>query len=185
MPAPHGVPGVVLQLDPVSRFHVAAEAWRDQAGGIPEIGPGTYRLQITETEDWWVKSAQSGGIDLLSDDLTVVEGEQPQPIEVVVRDGAGTVSGTVPEGNPGHVLVLLVQSHGSRNFIRSTIAAEGNFTIAGVPPGDYAILALNDGDRLEYADPDILNAYLSDAEPISIRARGTAMVNLGLTAVEK
>jgi len=54
-----------------------------------------------------------------------------------------------------------------------------------VPPGDYAIVALNDGDRLEYANPESLNPYLSDAEQISVRARGTAMVNLGLTAVEK
>jgi len=180
-----GVPGVLLQLDPVSQSFAGVNPWRAHSGGIPNVAPGTYRLLITTSGEWWVKSAHSGGVDLLIDDLTVVEGEQPAPIEVVVRDGATTVSGTVPVGDPGHVLVLLVQPHGSRNFIRSTIATQGNFTISGVPPGDYAILALNDGDRLEYANPDILNPYLSDAEQISVRARGTAMVNLGLTAVEK
>ena len=180
-----GVPGVLLQLDPVSQSFAGVNPWSAKAGGIPNVTPGTYRLLITTSGDWWVKSARSGGVDLLTDDLTVVEGEQLAPIEVVVRDGAATVSGTVPVGDPGHVVVLLVQPHGSRNFIRSTIATQGNFTISGVPPGDYAILALNDGDRLEYANPDVLNTYLSDAEQISVRARGTAMVNLGLTAVEK
>jgi Carboxypeptidase regulatory-like domain len=180
-----GVPGVVLQLDPVSQSLAGVNPWRAQAGGIPNVTPGTYRLLITTTGEWWVKSARSGGVDLLTDDLTVVEGEQLEPIEVVVRQGAATVSGTVPVGDPGHVIVLLVQQHGSRNFIRSTIATQGNFTISGVPPGDYAIVALNDGDRLEYANPESLNPYLSDAEQISVRARGTAMVNLGLTAVEK
>jgi hypothetical protein len=149
------------------------------------VTPGTYRLLITTTGEWWVKSARSGGVDLLTDDLTVVEGERPEPIEVLVRQGAGTVSGTVPVGDAGHVLVLLVQPRGSRNFIRSTIAMQGSFTISGVPPGDYSILALNDGDQVEYANPDVLNPFLSEAEQISVRARGTAMVNLGLTAVEK
>jgi hypothetical protein len=180
-----GVPGVLLQLDPVSQSFAGVNPWRPQAGGIPNVTPGTYRLLINTTGEWWVKSARSGGVDLLTDDLTVVQGVQLEPIEVVVREGAGTVSGTVPVGDPGHVLVLLVQPHGSRNFIRSTIATQGNFTISGVPPGDYAIVALNDGDRIEYANPETLNPYLSDAEQISVRARGTAMVNLGLTAVEK
>jgi hypothetical protein len=180
-----GVPGVLLQLDPVSQSFAGVTPWSAQAGGIPNVTPGTYRVLITTTGEWWVKSARSGGVDLLTDDLTVVEGEQLGPIEVVVRQGAATVSGTVPVGDPGHVLVLLVQPHGSRNFIRSTIAAQGNFTITGVPPGDYVILALNDGDRLEYANPDVLDPYLSDAEQISVRARGTAILNLGLTAVEK
>ena len=180
-----GVPGVLLQLDPVSQSFAGVNPWRPQAGGVPNVTPGTYRLLINTTGEWWVKSARSGGVDLLTDDLTVVQGVQLEPIEVVVREGAGTVSGTVPVGDPGHVLVLLVQPHGSRNFIRSTIATQGNFTISGVPPGDYAIVALNDGDRIEYANPETLNPYLSDAEQISVRARGTAMVNLGLTAVEK
>jgi hypothetical protein len=180
-----GIPGVLLQLDPVSQTFAGVNPWSAQAGGIPNVAPGTYRLLINTTGEWWVKSAQRGGVDLLTDDLTLVEGEKPAPIEVVVRDGAGTVSGTVPAGDPGHVLVLLVKPQGSRNFVRSTIATQGNFAISGVPPGDYEILALNDGDRLEYANPDVLNPYLADAEQISIRSRGTAMVNLGLTAVEK
>ena len=158
--------------------------WRAQAGGIPNVTPGTYRLLITTTGDWWVKSVRSGGVDLLTDDLTIVEGEQPPPIEVVVREGSGTVTGTVaPPGDPGHVVVLLVQPQGSRNFIRSTIARQGNFTIMGVPPGDYRVVALNGGDRLEYANPEVLNPYLSDAEQVGVRGRGTVMVHLGLTAV--
>jgi len=181
---PQGVPGVRVQLESVSQFR--ANVWTGQAGGIPNLPPGTYRVQITTDGGWWVKSAQRGGVDLLSNDLTVVEGEQPAPIEVVIRDGAGTVSGRVtPAGDPGHAIVLLVQAHGARNLIRSTIATAGNFTIAGVAPGDYAIVALNNGDRVEYADADALNAYLSDAEQVSVQGRGTVMVNLGLTAVEK
>ena len=53
----------------------------------------------------------------------------------------------------------------------------------GVPPGQYSILALDGAVGLEYANPQVLEPYLSEAEPISVPARGTVTVNLGITAV--
>jgi len=181
------IPGLILQLDPVSQIRRGASIWGGgQAGGISNVAPGTYRLKISTSGGWWVKSAESGGVDLLSDDFTVVEGERPSPIEVTLRDGAGTVSGMVtPTGDPLRVLVLLVQPHGSRNFVRATTVAQGSFSIPGVPPGDYAIFALDGATELEYADPDVLEPYLSDAEQVNVPARGNVTVNLGLTSVKR
>jgi hypothetical protein len=177
---------VSLQLVPRSQSWRGTNIWRGQTGGIPNVAPGTYRLQITSTGEWWVKSVQSGAVDLLSDELTVVEGQQPEPIEVIMREGAGMVSGAIsPAGDPGQVLVLLVQPHGTRNIIHAVRAMQGNFTIPGVPPGDYAILALDEGERLEYDNPEVLNPYLSDAERVSVLPYGTVMVNLGLTSVKR
>jgi hypothetical protein len=180
-------PGVILQLVPLSQsLRGRTNFWRGQAGGIPNVAPGTYRLDITTTGEWWVKSAQSGAVDLLSDDFTLTEGEQPEPIEVTLRDGAGMVSGTIsPAGDPDRVLVLLVQPHGTRNIVEAARAMQGNFAIPGIPPGDYVILALDGGDRVEYADPEILNPYLSDAEHVTVRPHATVTVNLGLTSVKR
>jgi hypothetical protein len=94
------------------------------------------------------------------------------------------VSGTVtPGADPLQVLVLLVQPHGERNFVRAATVVEGAFRMEGVPPGDYAILALDGAVGLEYASPQVLEPYLSEAEPISVPAGGTVTVNLGITAV--
>jgi hypothetical protein len=94
------------------------------------------------------------------------------------------VSGTVtPAADPLQVLVLLVQPRGVRNFVRAATVLEGTFSIEGVPPGHYAILALDGAVGLEYANPQVLEPYLSEAEPISVPARGTVTVNLGITAV--
>jgi hypothetical protein len=180
------IPGLILQLVPLSQSRRGTNFWRGQAGGIPNVAPGTYRLEINTNGEWWVKSAQSGNVDLLSDDLTLSEGEQPEPIEVTLRDGAGTVSGTVtPAGNPDRVLVLLVQPHGTRNIVHAARPMQGYFAIPGIPPGDYEIVALDGGDQLEYADPEILNPYLSDAEHVTVRPRTTVTVNLGLTSVKR
>ena len=180
------IPGLILQLVPLSQSRRGTNFWRGQAGGIPNVAPGTYRLEINTNGEWWVKSAQSGNVDLLSDDLRLSEGEQPEPIEVTLRDGAGTVSGTVtPAGNPDRVLVLLVQPHGTRNIVHAARPIQGYFAIPGIPPGDYEIVALDGGDQLEYADPEILNPYLSDAEHVTVRPRTTVTVNLGLTSVKR
>ena len=181
------IPGLILQLDPVSQIRRSGIVWGGApTGGIPNVAPGTYRLDIKTSGGWWVKSAQSGGVDLLSDNLTVVEGEKPSPIEVTLRDGAGTISGTVtPAGDPLRVLVLLVQPHGSSNFIREAVVMQGSFTMPDVPPGDYAVLALDGAVGLEYADPDVLEPYLSDAEQVSVPVRGNVTVNLGLTQVKR
>ena len=184
LPVSGGMQGMTMQLEPISQFRHGF--LRARAEGFANVAPGTYRLQITTSGGWWVKSAQSAGVDLLSDELTVVEGEQPAPIELTMRDGAGIVSGTVtPMGDPGRVIVLLAQAQGSNNVVRTTIAMQGNFTIPGVPPGEYLILALNDGDQLEYANPDVLSAYLSDAGQVTVRTRGNVTVNLGLTSVSR
>jgi len=181
---PGDIPGLIVELDPVSEFQRGVNVWNGQAGGFPGIRAGTYRLEVQTPAGWWVKSAQSGGVDLLSEELTVVEGEHPGPIEVRVRDGAGTVSGTVtPAADPLQVLVLLVQPHGNKGFVRAAAVIEGTFSLEGVAPGDYAILALEGAEGLEYADPEVLEPYLSEAEPISVPARGTVTVNLGITAV--
>jgi len=180
------IPGMILQLVPLSQSRRGNNFWRGQAGGIPNVAPGTYRLEINTNGEWWVKSAQSGSVDLLSDDLTLSEGEQPEPIEVTLRDGAGTVSGTVtPAGNSDRVLVLLVQPHGTRNIVHAAKPMQGYFAIPGIPPGEYVIVALDGGDQLEYADPEILNPYLSDAEHITLPPHATVTVNLGLTSVKR
>jgi len=78
-----------------------------------------------------------------------------------------------------------VQSHGTRNIVHAARAMQGNFAMPGIPPGDYVILALDGGDRVEYADPEVLNPYLSDAEHVSVRPHATVTVNLGLTSVKR
>jgi hypothetical protein len=135
---------------------------------------------------WYVKSLRSGGIDLLSEDLTVVEGAQPQPIEVTLRDDAASVRGTVaPADDMVPATVLLVQPHGTRNLLKVGGASQGKFEIDGVAPGDYLLLAFDGLGRVDYEDPEVLNPYLSKAEHITLQPHGVANVNLSLAPTER
>jgi len=183
-PEQPGSIGMNLQLVRMAGTPGASYWWAPgQSDGFQGVAPGVYTVQANGPPGtWYVKSLRSGGIDLLSDDLTVVEGAQPQPIEVTLRDDAASVRGTVaPADDMGPVTVLLVQPRGTRNLIKVGGPFQGRFEIDGVTPGDYLLLAFDGLDRLEYENPEVLNPYLSKAQHISLQPHGIANVNLSLS----
>jgi hypothetical protein len=183
-PEQPGSIGMNLQLVRMAGTPGASYWWAPgQSDGFQGVAPGVYTVQANGPPGtWYVKSLRSGGIDLLSEDLTVVEGEQPEPIEVTLRDDAASVRGTVtPADDMVPVTVLLVQPRGTRNLIKVGGAFQGKFEIDGVAPGDYLLLAFDAVDRLEYENPEVLNPYLSKAERISLQPHGIANVNFGLS----
>jgi hypothetical protein len=180
------IPGMTLQLVSTTPLLRSNNWWRAPSGGIQNVEPGVYTLEINTAGPWWVKSARSGAVDLLSDDLTVTAGIQPPPIEVTLLDDAATVIGTVAQADqPELVTVLLVQPRSHRNLIKAVPAGQGRFQFQGVPPGDYSLLAFDHADQLEYADPEVLNPYLSGAVHISLQPHGTASVNLNLSPISR
>jgi hypothetical protein len=80
-------------------------------------------------------------------------------------------------------MVLLVQPQGARNLVKAVTTTEGRFQFEGVAPGDYALLAFDNGDQLEYANPEVLDPYLSGAAHISLQPHGTASINLTLSPI--
>ncbi len=177
-----GVRGVFLQLEPVSSFRRGTYSWQGQPGGIVNLEPGAYRVKVNTAGALWVKLAQSGGVDLLNNDLTIVEGGQPPPIELTLRDDGGMVVGTVtPAREPDDAIVVLVQP--GTNFVRITGTMQGNFSIPGVPPGEYELFAVEAGDRVDYTNPDVWSPYLANAQHISVPAHGR--INLSLTVTPR
>jgi Carboxypeptidase regulatory-like domain len=180
--------GLMVQLIPVSlsdRFP-ARRWWIAATGGLDDVGPGEYALQIQTTGNWWVKSATCNGVDLLGDNLNVTDGGATPPIEITLQDGAGSLNGKVNgAGQWSQALVLLVQTRGKRNSIQTARVMGGGYAFPGVAPGDYAVVAIDHGAQLEYANPEVLSPYLGNAEPVSVPSRGSATVNLNLVSVKK
>lgn len=175
-----GIPGVIVSLVPTSSLRQAVNWWRGSEG-IQNVEPGTYSVQIQNMSRLWVKSAKSGSVDLLTDDLTVAEGGKAAPIEITFRSDSGSVSGTVTPANQAWLpTVFLVQPQGKKNFVKAVRAQSGSFDIQGVPPGEYAAVAIERGDQLEYMNPDVLNPYLADAQHLSVKPNGNSTVNLSL-----
>lgn len=183
---PEQIPGLRIELESASHMARMKRWWNVQAGAIENVAPGAYMLRVQMAAPWWVKSAQCAGVNVLVDDFTVTDAGSSPPIEITLRDDAGFVTGTVSgAGQWPEVMVLLVPAQGNKNNIDQTIATMGAFSFQGVAPGDYAIVALDHGEQVEFANPDVLSPYLSGAQQVHVPARGTATVNLTVTPVRR
>lgn len=180
------VPGVIVQLFSTSPFRPWSGFWTPGYDQIRNMRAGAFRARINTTAPWWVKSARSGGVDLLTDDLTVPASGTVSPIEITLRDDAGNVRGTVTPADRSQIaIVLLVQSRGERNLIQSMGSLDGNFIFSAVAPGDYAVVAFRGTDQIEYENPAVLDAYLSNAPHATVQANGTASVSVSVSAVKR
>lgn len=178
------LPPLRIEIESASHIAHMTRWWNPRSQEIDNVEAGAYVLNVQAPAPWWVKSAQYGGVDVLSDEFTVGEGGS-LPIEITLRDDAGMVTGTVAGAAQwSQSMVLLVPMHGKANVAEAR-AMTGNFAFQGVAPGDYAVVAIDHGEQVEYANPDVLSLYLSSAQQIHVAAHGTATVNLTVTPVRR
>jgi hypothetical protein len=77
--------------------------------------PGSYWIELTRPNDFYVKSMMLGGDDVLSRGLQV-NGSSDVPLEIVVAKNAGSVEGRAEKGG---VTVVLVPDAGRRANVHS------------------------------------------------------------------
>jgi Carboxypeptidase regulatory-like domain len=73
----------------------------------------------------------------------------------------------------GGVMVVLVPEDARDNqilFRRDQSDLDGTFSLNSVIPGRYRLLAIQDGWDLEWADPNVLSAFLRKSVPLQIHA---------------
>jgi hypothetical protein len=151
---------------------------------IKNVRPGTYAVMIYPNGQFYAQSVRSGSTDLLREDLVVAPGGSVQPIEVVMRDDFANLDGKISvDGRPasGSIEVLAIPEDAPRQA-RSVITnhPQGLFNLSQLPPGLYKVLAVDRPNELEYANPDVLNRYLSKARDVTLLPNQTANVDLEL-----
>jgi len=148
--------------------------------------PGKYSLDLEPNFPWYVYSAKCGETNVLTSDLQVVAGVQPEPIEVVLRDDAATLSVKVSsQGQPSRGVVLVIPD-GAPRLTRSMSVSEGaQVEEGGLAPGEYSVLALDRADGIEYTNAEVLSRYLSNARHVVLQPNQKIELNLDLTRVSE
>ena len=103
--------------------------------------------------------------------------EPEQPLEVVIRTTEASVEGRVTDGTQAvsNTVVLLVPSPDLRRrsdlYYYAATDSSGHFRIqARVVPGDYKLFAWKDIEPGAWQDPDVLQRYENQGQPVSISA---------------
>jgi hypothetical protein len=157
---------------PFSRFHAVI----DEQGkfAIEDVPAGRYRLDVSAFNAY-VASAVAGTRDLLVGDLVIGQGVAPEPIEAVLRNDGGTVSGKL-EGSAGGNWVLLLPGNGGE-IQRTIVGPDGAYQFAMVAPGDYEVFAIREIEKLEFRNPAVVRA-LRGREKVHVTAGATVSVTL-------
>ena len=157
------------------------------AGGDGEIegaGPGDYR--ISRSGPGYIQSARLGSADVLKDGLHL--DHQPEDfLEIVIAETTASVEGRVTDGaqSVSNAVVVLVPPLNlrQRSDLYYVAATDGNgqFRIpARIVPGDYKVFAWKDIEPGAWQDPEVLQHYENQGQPLSVTSDSNLNIDVRL-----
>jgi Carboxypeptidase regulatory-like domain len=153
---------------------VNTPASADGSFDLRAVPPGEYTVQVsTSTGLVDVVQMAASGADVHGRRITI--GTDPVLLAAMLSRGTVSVSGYARRDGKGlgGVLILLVPEQPQDNadlFRRDQSDSDGSFTLSRVLPGNYTLVAIENGWSLEWSHPEVLAPYL--ARGVKVRITG-------------
>jgi hypothetical protein len=150
---------------------------------LQNVDPGRYSVDLIPRGVWYVQSAQYGQTNLLYDDLSIASAGQTYSMEIVLRNDGATLTGTVKASDGTGVQSTVVAVPVPASKIAAKVAyssPQNGFTFNGLAPGEYLVYAFDYADGIEYSNPDVLQAYASQAAHVTLSPNQKTQVVLDL-----
>jgi|SRR5579872_633401 len=180
----HVDPGTAVPLQGYLQLYNSKtrESASEQVSGAGEIEfkknirPGAYEVALSNSNGEFIKSVSATGASL-NGRVLQIKGAGPVKLAVTIARGEGEVSGVaLRDGKPvGGVMIVLAPTDAAHNrllFRRDQSDSDGTFTLRGVVPGKYTLLALENGWELEWSNPAVLKPYLAGGEALAVQQNG-------------
>jgi len=164
------------------------------------VTPGRYWVS-TNPYQGYVSSIKCGGVDLMREPLTIGNGNTTPPIEIVLRNDAGTITGQLSLGSTDQqtsnnggsealgeiqpVSVSAVPLFASSEQVHGTTVASGSseFSIGNLAPGSYRVFALDQNLDVSEMLPEERQRYMNAGTTVTVEANGTANAQLQVISV--
>jgi hypothetical protein len=165
-----------------------AEVKDDGTFTLKKVQAGRYRVQCFK-QGAYIKAARAGDQDVLNSALDTTQGVPPS-LEITLSANGPQVTGSVKNADgkllPGVSVVLIPEDESLRGqwggYGTSTTDQYGNFRVAGIRPGEYKAVALEEVEGGEYMDPEFVKRYESKATPVSLKEGSKENLQLTLAA---
>jgi hypothetical protein len=183
-----------LQTQPSDNLPGAsgAQAKPDGTFVIENLFDGNYQLHVGGfPEEYYVKSAKLGGIDVLETGVNISHSQAGRQLEIVLALDGGRVDGTVLEDlKPyGDALVVLVPDPPLRSheelYSSKRSDSLGRFSMLGLPPGDFKVFAWESVDGINYDDPETIKLYENRGTRMHIEEKRQQNVQLEVIQAEE
>jgi hypothetical protein len=137
-------------------------------------------------EPYYVESATLGSANVLGQDFTVDSSTSRSTIDVVVRKGAATLSGTVNMKDAARgALVCLFPSSPRNAPIFDPVDLNGSFKLDHLSPGTYRIVAVDGLTDPDSSNQELIKKLYSASVEISLSPGQSLSLALELSALQE
>jgi len=146
------------------------------------VPPGTWLLSVASAgKSWLVLSLAAGGKSHTGNQFTVKD--HALSLAVTVSEGAARVEGFARKSGKGMggVLIVLVPENPGDNlsfFRRDQTNTDGSFALLDALPGQYKIVAIENGWELDWARPEVIARYLAQGLAVKIDGNSGKLMRL-------
>jgi Carboxypeptidase regulatory-like domain len=148
---------------------------------LTNLAPGRYIAHIQMPDNVYVRSVRYRGLDVTENGFEFGDGI-PAPLLVSLSSGGAVVTGIVrgADGNPmpGAVVALVPTLRRFSRYKETTTDQGGEFTIAGVAPGEYKIYSWDEIETGAYQNAEWLRRYELKGRSIVAKQDGHDVVAL-------
>ena len=186
---------VRVQLMPMEGMNFGnaggGQAKDDGTFTLENVGHDKFRVMAMNfPQGTWLKSIRAGDQEVLEAGLDLNAGS-PGPLQVTLGVGTGSVSGTVQDANQKPVSASMVQlipdpMKEERYDLYRVVSSDqsGQFTMQGIPPGEYKVFALDDVEPGLSTDPEFLKTHDSKTTKVTVKENSQQSVSLTQISVE-
>jgi Carboxypeptidase regulatory-like domain len=180
--------GVRVQFSPMEgmAFNNSGTLAKDDGFFMLEnVAPDKYRVVVFNLpQGTWLKSIRAGDQEVLDNGMDL-SGGAPAAVQITLGVGPGQISGIVENANKepasGSMVTLLPDPmQEDRNYLYRVASTDqdGQFTLQGIPPGEYKLFAWEDIEPGSYMDPEFLKPHDSRSQKITIKENSQQQVKL-------
>lgn len=149
---------------------------------IQQVPAGTYSVQtLGGGKTYGVVSISAEGAQVKGHTITMPPGASAT-IALSVAAGVDVQGVAKKAGKPfTAAMIVLVPKNPEDNrdlFRRDQSDLDGTFSLVGVVPGSYTIIAIDDGWDLDWSQPEVIAPYLKRGMPIEVRSATSSPVQL-------
>jgi Carboxypeptidase regulatory-like domain len=147
--------------------------WTFEATGLTE----RRRFRVAPPQGWYLKSVTHENNDITDTGMDFKEGQQVAGIDIVLTQRVTDVSGAVQDSRARPVTEFVVVAFSTDNtrwgymtrYVRTVRPnQEGRFSIKGLPPDDYYLIALDYLEMGEEGDPEQLEKWKANATRVTL-----------------
>jgi hypothetical protein len=138
---------------------------------LQNVDFGTYTVDVKPQPPWYVQAASYGQSNVMYEDITISPG-QSYPMDIVLRDDGASISGTLKpsDGAPQPATIIVLPQPATKLGARAIQGVSDTFSLGGLAPGEYLVFAFDRVEGLEYSNPDVMEAYASQAAHVTLTA---------------